>query len=175
MTPQLKTALDGLLQQTVSRHGGTPGIVAMATGRNDNFYEGAAGARQLGQDAPMTTDSVFAIFSTTKALTGALVMQLVEEGKLSLDDDAGRYAPEIDELQVLDGFGADGQPRLRAPKRRITVNDLMLHTSGLCYEFFSADDLKFRTARNIPTVVSSSFKRSARCCCTTRAPRGPTA
>ena len=43
MTPQLKTALDGLLQQTVSRHGGTPGIVAMATDRNGNFYEGAAG------------------------------------------------------------------------------------------------------------------------------------
>jgi methyl acetate hydrolase len=158
MTPQLKTALDGLLQQTVSRHGGTPGIVAMATDRNGNFYEGAAGVRQLGQDAPMTTDSVFAIFSTTKALTGTLVMQLVEEGKLSLDDAAGRYTPEIDELQVLDGFGADDQPRLRAPKRRITVNDLMLHTSGLCYEFFSGDDLKFRTARNIPTVVSSSFE-----------------
>jgi methyl acetate hydrolase len=158
MTPQLKTALDGLLQQTVSRHGGTPGIVAMATDRNGNFYEGAAGVRQLGQDAPMTTDSVFAIFSTTKALTGTLVMQLVEEGKLSLDDDAGRYTPEIDELQVLDGFHADGQPRLRSPKRRITVNDLMLHTSGLCYEFFSGDDLKFRAARNIPTVVSSSFE-----------------
>lgn len=158
MTPQLKTALDGLLLQTVSRRGGTPGIVAMVTDRNGNFYEGAAGVRQLGQDAPMTTDSVFAIFSTTKALTGTLVMQLVEECKLSLDDDAGRYTPEIDELQVLDGFGADGQPRLRTPKRRITINDLMLHTSGLCYEFFSGDDLKFRTARNIPTVISSSFE-----------------
>ena len=52
---------------------------------------------------------------------------------------------------------AAGQPRTRAPKRAITVNDLMLHTSGLCYEFFSADDLKYRTAKGIPTVVSSSF------------------
>ena len=56
MTPQLKTALDGLLLQTVSRRGGTPGIVAMVTDRNGNFYEGAAGVRQLGQDAPMTTE-----------------------------------------------------------------------------------------------------------------------
>ena len=65
--------------------------------------------------------------------------------------------PEIAELQVLDGFDAGGQPRTRAPKRQITVNDLMLHASGLCYEFFSADDLKYRTSKGIPTIVSSSF------------------
>lgn len=158
MTDKLKTALDGLLQQTVRRHGGAPGVVAMATDRTANYYEGAAGVRELGKDAPMTPDSVFAIFSTTKALTGTLVMQLIEEGRLNLADEAGRYVPEIDELQVLDGFDAAGAPRVRPPRRKITVNDLMLHTSGLCYEFFSADDLKFRTARNIPTVVSSSFE-----------------
>jgi methyl acetate hydrolase len=100
---------------------------------------------------------VFAIFSTTKALTGVCIMQLVEEGKISLTDPAGRYVPELDALQVLDGFDAAGQPRTRPPKRAVTVNDLMLHTSGLCYEFFSDDDLKYRGAKNIPTVVSSSF------------------
>jgi methyl acetate hydrolase len=158
MNDKLTTALDGLLQQTVQRHGGVPGVVAMVTDRKSNFYKGAAGVRELGRDAPMTPDSVFAIFSTTKALTGTLVMQLVEEGLIELADEAGRYLPEIDELQVLDGFDAAGQPKLRAPNRKITLRDLMLHTSGLCYEFFSADDLKFRTARNIPTVVSSSFE-----------------
>ena len=152
-----KATLDSVLTQTTQRHGGAPGVVAMATDRNGNFYEGASGTRELGQDRPMTTDSVFAIFSTTKALTGTCIMQLVEEGRISLTDDAGKYVPEIDQLQVLDGFGADGQPRTRAPKRKITINDLMLHTSGLCYEFFSADDLKYRTAKNIPTVVSGSF------------------
>jgi methyl acetate hydrolase len=154
---KLKTALDGALQQTVHRHGGAPGVVAMATDRSGNFYEGAAGTRELGKDAPMTVDSVFAIFSTTKALAGTCVMQLVEEGKIKLTDPAKKYVPEIAELQVLDGFDANGQPKTRAPKRDITVNDLMLHTSGLCYEFFSADDLKYRTAKNIPTVVSCSF------------------
>lgn len=144
-----KATLDSVLTQTTQRHGGAPGVVAMATDRNGNFYEGASGTRELGQDRPMTTDSVFAIFSTTKALTGTCIMQLVEEGRISLTDDAGKYVPEIDQLQVLDGFGADGQPRTRAPKRKITINDLMLHTSGLCYEFFSADDLKYRTAKNI--------------------------
>ena len=126
----------------------------MATNRQENFYEGAAGSRELGKDGAMTTDSVLALFSTTKALAGACLMQLVEEGKVSLSDPAGAYVPEIDELQVLDGFDATGQPRTRPPKRRITINDLMLHTSGLCYEFFSNDDLKFRAAQGIPTVVS---------------------
>lgn len=157
MTSPLVQALDGLLHQTAHRHGGVPGVVAMVTDRDRNLYEGAAGLRQLGGDTPMTTDTVFAIFSTTKALTGTLVMQLVEEGLVRLDDPAGQYVPEIDALQVLDGFDAEGRPRTRAPHRRITLNDLMLHTSGLCYEFFSADDLRYRTALNIPTVVSSTF------------------
>ena len=155
--PRLNSTLDTVLRHTTGRHGGAPGVVAMATDRQANFYEGASGTRELGQDRPIATDSVFAIFSTTKALTGTCAMQLVEEGRIKLNDPAGLYAPEIDELQVLEGFDADGQPRTRAPKRRITVNDLMLHTSGLCYEFFSADDLKYRTAKGIPTVVSSTF------------------
>ncbi len=156
--PRTKVALDGVLTQATQRHGGAPGIVAMATDRNGNFYEGAAGTRQLGQDNPMTTDDVFAIFSTTKALTGTCVMQLVEEGLIRLDEPAGKYVPDIDQIQVLDGFDASGQPRTRPPKRPITINDLMLHTSGLSYEFFSADDLKFRAARDIPTVVSCSYE-----------------
>jgi methyl acetate hydrolase len=154
---KLKAALDAVLDQTVHRHGGAPGVVAMATDRKGNFYEGAVGARELGKPDTMTTDSVFAIFSTTKALAGTCIMQLVEENKISLSDAAKKYVPEIAELQVLDGFDAAGQPKTRPPKRDITVNDLMLHTSGLCYEFFSADDLKYRGAKNIPTVVSCTF------------------
>jgi methyl acetate hydrolase len=157
MSDGLKNAADTVLKYTTERFGGAPGVVAMATDRHGNTYEGAAGKRQLGQDQPMTTDSVFAIFSTTKALAGTCIMQLVEEGKIRLEDPAKKYASEIGELQVLDGFDAAGQPKTRPPKRDITVNDLMLHTSGLCYEFFSGDDLKYRTAKNIPTVVSCTF------------------
>ena len=157
MPEGFKLAADTILNCTVNAAGGAPGVVAMATDRKANFYEGAAGRRELGKDQPMTTDSVMAIFSTTKALTGTCVMQLVEEGKLRLGDAAKRYVPEIAEIQVLDGFDSSGQPKSRAPKRDITVNDLMLHTAGFCYEFFSHDDLKYRNAKGIPTVVSSSF------------------
>ncbi len=157
MNDKLKTAADTVLEYTVGRAGGAPGVVAMVTNRHANTYEGCAGRRELGKDQPMTLDSVMAIFSTTKALSGTCIMQLVEEGKIALGDAAKKYVPEIAELQVLDGFDAAGQPKTRAPKRDITVNDLMLHTSGLCYEFFSHDDLKYRTAKDIPTVVSSTF------------------
>ena len=154
MNAKFKTRADTVLDYTVNRYGGAPGVVAMVTDRKANVYEGAAGKRELGKDQPMTTDSVFAIFSTTKAICGTAVMQLVEEGKISLSDPAKNYVPEIAEVGVLTGFDANGQPKTRPPKRDITINDLMLHASGFCYEFFSADDLKFRTAKAIPTVVS---------------------
>ena len=157
MSKSIKEMADAILQNTVSMAGGAPGVVAMATDRNGNFYEGAAGMRALGGDQAMTLDSVMAIFSTTKALVGVCAMQLVEEGLISLDDAAKKYVPEIAELQVLTGYDADGKPTTRPPSRDITVNDLILHTSGLCYEFFSHDDLKYRTAHAIPTVVSSTF------------------
>jgi methyl acetate hydrolase len=157
MTASLKQAADTVLDYSVNRAGGAPGVVAMATSRDRNIYEGAAGVRELGKDQPMTLDTVMAIFSTTKAFTGTAIMQLVEEGKIKLTEPAKKYAPEIAKLQVLDGFDGDGQPKTRKPKRSITVKDLMLHTSGLCYEFFSPDDLKYRTAKDIPTVVSSTF------------------
>ena len=158
MNSALKSAVDTVLNYTTTgRAGGAPGVVAMVTDRKGNIYEGCAGVRELGKPQPMTPDSVMAIFSTTKAMTGTAIMQLVEEGKIALSDPAKKYVPELAELQVLDGFDAAGQPKTRAPKRDITVNDLMLHISGLCYEFFSQDDLKYRTAKGIPTVVSSSF------------------
>lgn len=154
MTQQIKQAADAVLGYTTDRFGGAPGVVAMATDRQANFYEGASGTRELGKDQPMTTDSVFAIFSTTKAICGTAIMQLVEEGKIALTDPAKQYVPEIAEIGVLTGFDAGGQPTTRPPKRDITINDLMLHTAGFCYEFFSADDLKYRSAKNIPSVVS---------------------
>ncbi len=158
MGTTLKTDIDTILRYSTSgRAGGAPGAVAMVTTRSGNIYEGASGVRELGKPEAMTTDSVMAIFSTTKAITGTALMQLVEEGQVKLLDPARKYVPEIAEIQVLDGFDAAGQPRLRAPKRDITVDDLLLHTAGFCYEFFSHDDLKFRTARGTPTVVSSSF------------------
>ena len=79
-------------------------VVAMVTDRDGAVYEGVAGVRRLGGDDPMTLDTVFALFSCTKAITATAALQLVEEGRLDLDAPAHTYAPEIAERQVLDGF-----------------------------------------------------------------------
>jgi methyl acetate hydrolase len=157
MNNRMKEAADSVLTNTVAESGGAPGVVAMVTDRRSNIYEGTAGVREMGKTEPIATDSVFAIFSCTKALTGTALMQLVEEGLVTLDDPARDYVPDIAEIQVLDGFDSNGQPKLRAPKSDITINQLMLHTAGFGYEFFSHDDLAFRTARETASVVSSTY------------------
>ena len=132
-----------------------PGVVAMATDRRANFYEGAAGKRVMG-GADMTTDSVFAIFSTTKAITGTAALQAVEEGKLDLDAPAKTYVADIGKLQVLDGFDAAGKPKLRAPKRDITTRMLMLHTAGFGYDFFNANYNRLAQEHGQPSVITAS-------------------
>lgn len=156
MSAALNAQLNSVLARAVQSAGGVPGVVAMATDRSGNFYEGAHGVRQLGTQSAMTTDSVVLMASCTKAVTGVAVMQLVEEGSIGLDDLAKRYVPAIGELQVLTGFDANGEPQLRPPVRDITVRHLMLHTSGLCYEFFSRDEARFRAARGLPTIFAST-------------------
>ena len=128
----------------------------MATDRRGNIYEGAAGKRLLGQDADMTVDSVFAIFSTTKAITGTACLQLVEEGKLDLDAPAEKYAPEIGKAQVLEGFDAAGKPMLRAPKRAVTTRMLLLHTAGFGYDFFNQQYNRLAKEHGQPSVITSS-------------------
>ena len=157
MSDTLQQAADAILSNTVGSAGGAPGVVAMATDRERNFYEGARGVRELGKDQPMTTDTVMLIASCTKAVTGTAIMQLVEEGKMSLDDVARRYVPEIAECQVLTGFDANGEPLLRAPKTDITLRHLMLHTAGFSYEFMSADELRYRTVKGLPSILDSVF------------------
>ncbi len=157
MMKALEPVLDSILNYTVANAGGVPGVVAMATDRHGNFYEGAAGVRQLGSPQAMTADSVMLLASCTKAVTGAAVMQLVEEGLVSLDDAAKKYVPDIGKCQVLTGFDAAGKPQLRAPTCDITLRHLMLHTSGLCYEFFSADEARYRAAAGVPSIFASCY------------------
>jgi methyl acetate hydrolase len=133
----LKAVGDEILGRAVSSAPGVPGVAALVTGREGPLYEGAAGNRTLGQAEAMTVDTVVALFSLTKAITGTAVLQLAEEGLLDLDAPAKKYAPEIGRLQVLTGFSSLGSPKLRAPKRAITTRMLMLHTSGLAYEIFN--------------------------------------
>lgn len=152
------SAYDDVLKKAVSGDQPVPGVVAMLTDRKANYWEGAAGERAKGSGEAMTTDDVFAIFSTTKAITGTCILQCVEEGKLDLDAPAKTYAPDIGKLQVLDGFDASGNPRLRAPKRDITTRMLMLHTAGFGYDFFNKNYNTMAEKHGQPSVITSSKK-----------------
>ncbi len=157
MSTDFSNAADDILMRAVNSEPRVPGVVAMVTDRDRNIYEGAAGARSLGGDAAMTTDTVFAIFSTTKAITGTAVLQLVEEGQLDLDAPAKQYAPAIGELMVIEGFDGSGEPRLRAPKRDVTTRMLLLHTAGFGYDFFNETYNRLAQEKDQPSVITASM------------------
>ena len=122
-------SVDEVLQSAVDR-GDVPGVVAMAANRTGLVYQGAFGRRSLSAGASMTTDTVFWIASMTKAITSTAAMRLVEQGSLALDDPVSGVLPELAAPQVLEGFSASGEPRLRPAKRPITLRHLLTHTSG---------------------------------------------
>jgi len=155
MSEGLTRACDGVLHR-VTTGDAVPGVVAMVTDREHNLYEGAAGKRRLDRHDAMTTDSVFAIFSTTKAITGTAALQLVESGQLDLDAPAKSYVPELGTLQVIEGFDDHGEPRLRAPKRDLTTRMLLTHTAGFGYDFFNRHYCRLATEKGQPSVISAT-------------------
>jgi methyl acetate hydrolase len=147
-----KAALDYLFQNAVDQ-GVAPGIVAGVATSGGTIYEGAAGVRASGSEAAITADSVFRIFSMTKAIASIAALQLYERGLLDLDAPVETYAPAFSQLQVIDGFDGDA-PRLRAPKRKATVKQLMTHTAGLAYQFWNADTKKYVEVTGNPGFLS---------------------
>ena len=154
MQTTFTTSADDVLKSVTTGANQVPGVIAMATDRKKNIYEGAAGVRDLGTGQPMTTDTVVNLWSTTKAITGCAAMQLVEEGKLDLDAPAKTYVPALGKTQVLDGFEPDGTPKMRAPKTDITTRMLLLHTAGFGYDFFNYDTFKHAAAKQVPMVTT---------------------
>lgn len=151
----LQTHLDDLLSRAAAS-GAVPGVVAVVTDRERTLYEGAFGQRALGADAAMTTDTVGWIASMTKAITGAACMQLVEQGRIDLDSPARQWVPRLAEAKVLEGFDEAGQPRMRAPRRDITLRHLLTHTAGFGYEFWDADTGRYQAATGTPGIISCS-------------------
>lgn len=147
---------DAVLKSAVDAEMPVAGVVAMVTDRSGNIYEGASGKRRIDGDAAITTDDVFALFSTTKAITATAALQLVEEGQLDLDRPASEYAPEIGELQVIEGFEDDGAPRLRAPKSIPTTRQLLTHTGGFGYDFFDEVYSRLADEQGQPSVITAT-------------------
>jgi CubicO group peptidase (beta-lactamase class C family) len=118
----LKSVVDG--QKVI-------GVSALVFERGKEVYFGAFGLADRENNKPMARDTIVQIFSMTKPVAGVALMQLYERGKFALDAPLATYLPEFAQVQVYAGLDANGQPKYEAPKRPITVRDILRHTAGL--------------------------------------------
>lgn len=131
--------------------GAAPGLVAMTGNAAGVKWTGTAGERAPGQ--PMTEDTVFRIFSMTKAVGSTAAMILIDRGKLDPNAPVDSILPDFAKIQVLEGFDGD-TPRMRAPKSRATIRQLATHTSGLVYEFWNPDVPRWMAKTSHPSIIS---------------------
>jgi methyl acetate hydrolase len=144
--------IDQKLREAVERKD-VPGVVALVTDRKGVTYQGAFGVADVATGRALAQDSLFRIASMTKPVTSVALMQLVEQGKLALEDPVDKYLPEMAKLPVFDSFDAKtGNYRLHASTKPITVRHVFTHTSGLGYPFTSATlrDFKPRAGETYP-------------------------
>jgi CubicO group peptidase (beta-lactamase class C family) len=110
--------IDETLREGIDRRG-IPCTVAMAATASEILYSGAFGTRDSSGPA-ITPDSIFAIASMTKAITTAAAMQLVEQGRLALDDPVSKHLPRLARPEVLEGFSVLGKPIFRPARQQMT-------------------------------------------------------
>ena len=139
----------GLLGQFVAERKIAGAVAAVA--RNGQLaYLDAVGVQDLETRAPMDARSIFRIYSMTKSVTAVAAMMLQEEGRFSLGDPVTKYLPEFERVSVLET--PDGPTR--RPLRAITVEDLLLHTSGLSHR---TSDLYQRAAVRSRAIPLPTF------------------
>ena len=145
--------LDQVIADSVA-HMDAPFLVAMTGNRAGVTWSGAAGHASPGQAADLNT--VFRIFSMTKAVGSLAAMMLMDLGKLNADATVQSILPEFADMKVLDGFDAAGQPLLRAPRVQATVRHLATHTSGLAYEFWNANMGRYLASTQLPSILAGT-------------------
>jgi CubicO group peptidase (beta-lactamase class C family) len=146
----LKQATDLLNQYVAGRK--IAGAVAGVARKGKLAYLEAAGVQSLETRAPMTAQSLFRIYSMTKPITAVAAMILHEEGKFALADPVSKYLPEFKQAMVAQAGGA-----ARPPAREITIEDLLLHTSGLNHrtsEIYRREQVRSRSVA-LPQFVQN--------------------
>jgi CubicO group peptidase (beta-lactamase class C family) len=142
--------LQAVLDETVAT-GAAPFVIAMTGNADGVTWSGTAGNCAPGK--PARLDTLFGLYSMTKAVCATAAMILIDRGQLDLDTPAADILPEIGALRVFEGFDGDA-PRLRAPKTPITIRHLATHTSGLVYELFSPDLRRYLEVSGTPSYFS---------------------
>jgi len=140
------TRLSPIMQRYVDQ-GTFAGIVTLIARKGQVAHLEAFGWQELDPPRPMTTESIFQIYSMTKTVTSTAVMMLCEQGKLRLADPLSRYLPEFKEARVMVAR-PDGSYDLVPARREVTVHDLLTHSGGLSYgsDEHSALDKLYREA-----------------------------
>jgi CubicO group peptidase (beta-lactamase class C family) len=136
-----KLALIGDYFRDQIANGKIPGAILLIQQHGKPVYHEFFGVRDVATKAPMTDDTIFRLFSMSKPITSVVAMQLIEEGKLKLDDPVAKYIPSFANVKVgVENKAADGTTTLElvAPTRPPTVLDLMRQTSGITYGFYGS-------------------------------------
>jgi methyl acetate hydrolase len=151
-TPARVAEIDRALQAKVSTRE-IPGVVAMAANEQSVVYEGAFGFRDMATASRMSADTIFRVASMVKLLTSIAALQLVERGKLELDEPAGNIDPTLASAQVVSGFDTKGVPQLRPARKPITLRNLLTHTSGFSYPLWDPTVVRYlKVARRNPSL-----------------------
>jgi CubicO group peptidase (beta-lactamase class C family) len=129
---------------------GLPGASAMIVDKDSIRFSGAWGQANVESKTPMKLDTICQIASMTKAIVSVAAMQLVEQGKLTLDGPISDVLPELADPQVLTGFADDGTPQLRPAKGSITLRHLLTHTAGFGYHFVQSEVLQYFMSTGMP-------------------------
>ena len=140
--------IDGVLEAAVA-NSVFPGVTAVVGDRDGGLYEGAFGRLSVDGEAPARPDTMIRIASMTKAFVSVAALQLLEQGRLELQQPVADVLPAFGDLQVLEGFDGD-EPRLRRPSSQATIRQLLTHTAGLGYWFGNAEVLRYHQVSGIP-------------------------
>jgi CubicO group peptidase (beta-lactamase class C family) len=115
------------------------GAILLIQQHGKPVYHQSFGVQDVVSKAPITDQTIFRLFSMTKAITSVVAMQLIDEGKLPLEDPVAKYIPSFANVKVgVEKKADDGTKTLELVPltRPITILDLMRHTSGITYGFY---------------------------------------
>ena len=155
MAPDRLARITATMKDLVDQ-GRLAGTVTLVARNGKAVYHEAAGRRDIEQNAPMTTDTLFRIASMSKAVTSVAVMMLVEEGRVHLDDPVSRFIPAFAKTTVVVPPPAGPLPAAmataagRAPAARpITIRQLLTHTAGISYGNGNPFEAEYKAANVI--------------------------
>jgi CubicO group peptidase (beta-lactamase class C family) len=135
MSAERLARLSGGMKELVDK-GRLAGVVTMVSRHGKVVEFDAVGKRDIAANAPMQKDSIFRIYSMSKPITGVAMMMLFEDGKWQLNDPVAKYIPELAKLKVH-STEANGNVVLKDQNHPVTMRELMSHSGGFTYGFFS--------------------------------------